>query len=166
MAMNMQVTTKVSDEMLLVSRYDKAIDWRNSFADLLTLEEKIEAYEEDYDHAKLVYVEGLAPTFFVFHNPKLTVLQSRIRSVLTGIQIGLKTNKVQDAEVLMFHVLGIGWRDGGTTTEYQRNKDKDITTDNLQALEDNGALRELGPLILNRAYKAVNIVQFHDAQKK
>lgn len=166
MALNIKAQTKSNDEILLVSRFDTAIDWDNSFLNMLMIEEKVVAYEEDYDHSKLKFFEGETPTFFVFQNPKLTVHQAKIRSVLIGIQAAIGRGEPTDSDTLIWNTLAVGTRESGNTDEFARNKKKELTNEVLQGLEDAEVLRELGAFMFALSFKQNAKVTNNHAQKK
>jgi hypothetical protein len=163
MAMKLKGSVREGSELVLLSRFDDAIDWEKSFPELQTLEEKLEAYEKKYDHTLLSLKSDSAPTFFVFKDPRLTTVAAAVRSKLTSVKAMIGKDTADDV-VVVWDVMAIGYRELDETTEFRRDREKNIAREHMQALEENGALRELGTYLLSEILKSPNVKA--DTQKK
>ena len=140
---------KVGNEEKIVSLHDDAIDREKS--DMVS-------YQEDYDVKKLVFKDGMKPTYFVIRNVGSTNLveiqQDHYKTVVPKIEAGMSPEQIRSLKVTVEPVkqgeMIIKYFKAGCKKYIDNDIENEITDDVLEQIPP-AIIQEIGSLVMVRS---------------
>lgn len=150
MAIKIEKRTASNRLLKVVSVRDDAIDWKRSFAEEPDADEdwKRAEYTRFHDTSKLVYLDDLKPTFFIFDHPARVDVSRKVRAVYSA---ALATKKgSSDLFTEVFNVAFLGIEEGFDAVMAQAPRREGVIGDvYMQGLEDSGVFEEVASVFID-----------------
>jgi hypothetical protein len=156
MALNKSSKIKTSD-LEFVSVADEAIDWENTYPDIVEEDKKRSKFRDDRDYSKVAFKADEEPTVLVFKSPRVidnavkirdTMIQcSEFKEGMSEEEAG-RSFKVSEACMRLFRTCFVGYKDGFKGKLVKNRINGQIPEDFIAAMFEQGIIEESGTLLI------------------